>query len=71
MQQMKLLCTTVQKLGKQMQDVQNLGKLMQDGCAAERVTRQEEYKNMEENMSAKMEEGFRNEQQARQQAGSE
>ena len=65
---MTLLCTTVQNLGKQMQDVQNLGKLMQDRFAAERVRRQEEYKNMEENMSAKMAEGFRNEQQARQQA---
>ena len=37
----------------------------------ERSRRQEDYKNMEETMSAKMEEGFRSEQQARQQAQSE
>ena len=42
-----------------MQDVQNLGKQMQDGFAAERIKRQGDYGNTEETMSAKMEEGFR------------
>ena len=63
LQQMTLLCQTVQNLGKHMQDVQNLGKQMQDGFAAESVRRQEDYSKMEKTMTAKMEEGFRNEQQ--------
>ena len=65
---MTLLCQTVQSLGKQMQDVQNLDRQMQDGFAAENRRRQEDYTKMEEAMTAKMEEGLRNEQQARQQA---
>ena len=40
-------------------------KQMQDGFAAESLRRQEGYKNMEETMTAKMEEAFRSEQQAR------
>ena len=35
LQEMTLLCQTVQCLGKQMQDLQNLGRQMQDGFAAE------------------------------------
>ena len=69
LQQMTLLCQTVQNLGKQ----------MQEGFAAERTRRQQDfeiesqkrrddYNNMERTMTAKMQEGFRNEQQARQQA---
>ena len=61
LQQTTILCATVQSLGKQ----------MQDGSAAERIRRQEDYKNMVETMSGKMEEGFRSEQQARQQAQNE
>ena len=63
---MTLLCQTV----------------MQEGFAAERSRRQQDfdiesqkrrddYHNMEKTMTAKMEEGFRNEQQARQQAQKE
>ena len=44
---------------------------MQDGFAAERIRRQEDYKNMEGRLSAKMAESFRSEQQARQQAQNE
>ena len=51
-----------------MQDVQNVGRPVHDGFAAESRRRQEDYIKMEEAMTAKMEEGFRNEQQARQQA---
>ena len=51
--------------------MQSLGKQMQDGFAAERIRRKEDYKNMEEMMSAKMQEGFRSEQQARRQAQNE
>ena len=54
-----------------MQDVQNLGKQMQDGFAAERHRRQEDNRNREKTMTAKMEEGFRSEQQARQLTHSE
>ena len=54
-----------------MQEVQNLGKQMQDGFATESLRRQEDYRNMEMTMTAKMEEGFRSEQQARQLAHSE
>ena len=61
LQQMTILCATVQSLGKQ----------MQDGFAAESLRRQEDYRNMEKTMTAKMEEGFRSEQQARQLAQSE
>ena len=38
---------------------------MQDGFATEGLRRQEEYKNLEEKMSAKMAEGFKNEENAR------
>ena len=69
--QMTLLCAAVQSLGKQMQNMQNPGKQMQDGVAAERIRRKEDHKNMEEMMSAKMEEGFKGEPQARQQAENE
>ena len=55
---MTILCQTVQNLGKQMQEVQNLVKQMQDGLSAERATRQEDYKNMEKTLTAKMEDGF-------------
>ena len=65
---MTLLCQTVQSLGRQMQDVQNLGRHMQDGFAAERSRRQEDHSEMEQAMTAKMEEGFRNEEQAREQS---
>ena len=72
LQQMTLLCQTIQNLSKQ----------MQEGFAAERTRRQQDfdiesqkrrddYNNMERTMTAKMEEGFRNEQQARQQAQEE
>ena len=44
---------------------------MHDGFAAESLRRQEDYRNMQKTMTAKMEEGFRSEQQARQQAQSE
>ena len=44
---------------------------MQDGCAAERIGRQEDYQNMEETMSAKMDGGLRSKQQARHQAQNE
>ena len=55
---------------------------MQEGFAAERSRRQQDfdiesqkrrddYNNMEKTMSAKMEEGFKNDQQARQQAQKE
>ena len=54
-----------------MQELQNLGKQMQDGFATESCRRQEDYKKMEEAMTTKMEEGFRNEQQAREQAQKE
>ena len=57
------------KLGKA--DVQELGRQMQDGFSAESRRRQEDYTKMEEAMTAKMEEGFRNEQQARQHAQKE
>ena len=70
-QQMTLLCQTVQSLGTQMQEVQNLGKQMQDGFATEMCRPQEDYKKMEAAMTAKMEEGFRNEEQARQQTKKE
>ena len=61
------------------QTMQNLGKQMQEGFAAERTRRQQDfdiesqkrrddYNNMERTVTTKMEEGFRNEQQARQQA---
>ena len=63
---MTILCATVQSLGKQMQDVQNLGKQMQDGFAVESLRRQEDFRNMEKTTTAKMEEGFRSELQARQ-----
>ena len=51
-----------------MQDVQNQRRQMQDGFAAERSRRQEDYSEMEQAMTAKMDEGFRNEQQAREQS---
>ena len=54
-----------------MQEVQNLGKQMQDGFATESCRRQEDYKKMEEAMTTKMEGGFRNEQQAGEQAQKE
>ena len=71
LQQTTILCATVESLRKQMQYVQNLGKQMQDGFAAESLRRHEDYRNMQKTMTAKMEEGFRSEQQARQQAPSE
>ena len=71
LKQMTLLCQTVQSLGWQMQEVQNLGKQMQDGFATESCRSQEDYKKMEAAMTTKMEEGFRNEEQARQQAQKE
>ena len=61
LQHMTILCATVQSLGKQ----------MQDGFAAEGLRRQEDYWNVRKTMTAKMEEGFRIEQQARQLAQSE
>ena len=67
LKQMALLCQTVQSLGKQMQEVHNMGKQMQDGFSAESCRRQEDYKNMEAAMTAKMDEGFKNEEKARQQ----
>ena len=44
---------------------------MQEEFAAEKDSRREDYTKMERKMSAKMEEGFRSEQQARQQAQNE
>ena len=44
---------------------------MQDGCATESCRRQEDYTKTEEAMTTKMEEGFRNEQHAREQAQKE
>ena len=38
---------------------------MQDGFAVEGLRRQGDYKNLEEKKSARMEKGFKNEQQAR------
>ena len=69
---MTLLCQTIRNLGKQ----------MQEGFAAERTRRQQDfdiesqkrrddYNEMERTMTAKMEEGLRNEQQSRQQAQEE
>ena len=71
LKQMTLLCQTVQSLRRQMQEVQNLGKQMQDGFATESCRRKEDYNKMEEAMTAKMEDGFRNEEQARQQTQKE
>ena len=44
---------------------------MQDGFAAKSLRRHEDYRNMQKTMTAKMEDGFRSEQQARQLAQSE
>ena len=41
---------------------------MKESFANEKVRRKEDYKNLEENMSSRMEGGFKNELQARQQA---
>ena len=46
----------------------NLGKQMKDGFAVESRRSEKDDNKMEEAMTAKMEEGLRNEQQARQQA---
>ena len=54
-----------------MQEVQNLGKQMQDGFATESCRRQEDYKKMDAAMTTQMEEGFRNEEKARQQTEKE
>ena len=59
---MTLLCQMVQSLGRQMQVVPTNAFY---GFAAERS--REDYNKMELAMTAKMEEGFRNEQQAREQ----
>ena len=71
LQQTTILCATVQSLRNRMQYVQHLGKQMHDGFAAESLRRQEDYRNMQKTMTAKMEEGFRSELQTRQQAQSE
>ena len=42
-----------------------LGAQMKDGFATAGLWRQEDYKNLEEKMSAEMEEGFKNEENAR------
>ena len=54
-----------------MQEVQNQGKQMQDGFGTDSCGRQEDCKNMEEAMTTMMEEGFRNEGQARKQTQKE
>ena len=69
--QMTLFCQTVQSWGRQMQEVQNVGKQMQDGFATESCRRQEDYKKMEAAMTIKMDEGFKNEEKARQQTQKE
>ena len=56
------LSQTLQSLGRQMQAVP-----CRDGFATESCRRQQDYKKMEAAMTAKMEEGFRNEEQAGQQ----
>ena len=72
LQQMTILCQTVQNLETQ----------MQEGFAAERTRRQQDFdtenqkrqdddNKIDKTMTAKMKEGFRNEQQARQLAHSE
>ena len=71
LKQMTVLCATVQSLGQQMQDVQSLGEQMQEGFATESFRRQEDFWNMKETMTAKMEEFFRSEQLAREQAHNE
>ena len=59
LQQVTIFCASVQNLGKQ------------EVFATESLRRQIDYKKMEKTMTAKMEEGFRSEQQARQQAHGE
>ena len=71
LKQMTLLRQTVQSLERQMQEVQNLGKQIQDGFATESCRRQENYKKTKAAMTAKMDEGLRNEEQARQQTQKE
>ena len=71
LKQMTLLCQTVHSLARQMQEVQKMGEQLQDGFATDSCRRQEDYKKMEEAMTAKMEEGFRNVKQARQQTQEE
>ena len=61
LQQMAMLCESVKMLGTQ----------MREGFDTEGARREEDHKNLEEKMSARMEEGFKNEQQARQQIHSE
>ena len=66
LRQKNFLCSTVQRLGEQMQDVQCLGKQMQDGFAAEKVQRQEDFASVKKEMKDEMGEGFKNERMARQ-----
>ena len=67
LQQMPVSCAAVQSLGKQMQNVRSIGGQMQEGFATE----SRRSRNMEKTTTAKMEEGFRSEQLARQQAENE
>ena len=55
LQQMAMLCESVKMLATQ----------MKEGFKTARAWRKEEYKNLEEKMSARMEEGFKNEENAR------
>ena len=72
LQQMTILCTTVQNLGQQMQDGLPTERIRnQEDFATESLRREDDYNKMEKTMTAKMEEGFKSEQQARQQAQSE
>ena len=61
LQQMAMLCESVKMLGTQ----------MKEGFETERALRKEDYKNLEEKMSARMEEDFKHEQHAGQQIQSE
>ena len=61
LQQMALLSESVQLLGTQ----------MREGFETEGIRRKEDYKNLEEKMAFKVEEGYKKEQHARQQVQSE
>ena len=72
LQQMTILCATVQSLGKQMHDLQNLGKQMQGGFAAERIRRQKKIARVwKRRCPQRWKKVFRSKQQARQLAQNE
>ena len=71
LQQMTTLCQTVQNLGKQMPEGFAAETKRQEDFETESQKRQDDYNKMEKKMTAKLVDGFKGEEMARQQAQDE